>query len=127
MCGEAASYFRHVPSVLSSCRCCHDDKGGRPVSLPQVFRRLFIDAVSLPCLALLTKHTSHSSPPSSVLCDQLYSLCLCTYACTPLENLLCYQCSIEMKVVSFFVFCFFTNYKCQAENKESEGTDLLVL
>lgn len=24
-CGEAASYFRCIPSVLSSCRCCHDD------------------------------------------------------------------------------------------------------
>lgn len=81
VCGEAASYFRCIHSVLSFMSMLSwrlRRQAGESTSIfQQSFRGLFIDAASLVCLGLLTKHTSNSSPPSSVLCCQLYSLYLC--------------------------------------------------
>lgn len=78
---DAASFFSHAsPQYCHACRCSQDNYRGRPVSLPQFFRWLFIDAASPSlCLGLLTKaHIKFLSPPSSVLCFQLYSLYLCS-------------------------------------------------
>lgn len=90
--GAASFFSSHAsPQYCHACRCSQDDYRGRPVSLPQFFRWLFIDAASPSSFWVFwQKHTSNSSLPhrqSFVSNFILYIYAVCTYTCTLLENL----------------------------------------